>query len=42
LIKKIKNRKGDDIEDEDESPIEKINKFKNQLGGIAKEAPHPT
>jgi hypothetical protein len=28
LIKRVKNRKGDDIDDEDESPIDKINKFK--------------
>ena len=28
LIKRVKNRKGDDIDDEDESPTDKINKFK--------------
>jgi hypothetical protein len=28
LIGKVRNRRGDDIEEEDESPIEKLNKFK--------------
>lgn len=42
LIKKVKNRKGDDIDDEEDSPMEQLDKFKSKLGDIAREAPHPT